>query len=465
MPTTTVELTGEEARLLKSLDRVIAKERELGQSAAEAGDKSTRGGEISRKAWEYANKTQESTTAGLGRMVAQLGLVAAAAGAAKKAIGEMHRANEESAQKQRASEMGMTQLAQLSGGSKQKMLRLTDAARQLYAGGGAGSLNEAAGMIFQLESAGMFEQRDLFGSLYGVVGSPGTMAKAANTLMTSMGKGETGGVRGILSKAMAASAFNPQAADQLLEAAAGAGVSARKLGISDEEVLAATALLAQSTGSAQEGGTQLNSLLTAMLKKGGYEGLGLSGALGKLGGKGMSDKALIKYLGRKEAASAFGVLGAQGEQFQNILGSVREAEGSDLIGRIIETAQTTDPEIMAARSARMSEAQKELARAKRGVQKNQADALYQQMLREREESGGSALGTAFFEASASSRRWLFGDDSFMNAYGTEGEKRRYRMGDAEVRRNARLADEANVQAPPGIKVTVQHEEDPSAGME
>lgn len=461
MPNVTVNLSGDEARLLASLDRVVQKERQLATAAGDTGKKSREANEVSARTMQRVNEHQERTISQFGRMAAGLGAVATAAGIARQAIEMMNKANDEAASKQRGAEKGLSSLAQLSGGSPRRLRELTGAARSIYAGGGAANMDEAARLVFSLESAGMLKERALFGSLYGIVDSPATMARSAATLQSAMGAGETGGARAILSKAMAASKYSPASAEALLEAASTGGGYMRSLGGSDEELLSANAIMATATGSAGEGGTTVASLLAALTKKGGYQGMSLRGMIEKIQSKGMSDKALVKYFGRKEAFRAYDVLSRNLPQLEEISGAQREAQQSDLIGSIIESARL-DPTLAAAREQRVGAAQLELARGRRGIERNRSEAVIDKVLSEHEAAGGSQFGGALKEWNMRSQRWLFGDDQTVFTYGNETERKQY-IGAGNA--SAQNALDAKVNKPAGIKIDVQFERDPRAGTE
>jgi hypothetical protein len=108
-----------------------------------------------------------------------------------------------------------------------------------------------------LESAGAGQYQELFTQLRaaGIVEQPDIMARAAKTTITAMGEAETGTFRDLVSKAFGASKFSPALAEQLLEAASKSSVSAKGIGLSDEEILAATAVVSSAKGRAETGGT------------------------------------------------------------------------------------------------------------------------------------------------------------------------------------------------------------------
>jgi len=188
-------------------------------------------------------------------------------GGVTTALSDMAAKREEMAQKQREASMGLGSLAQLAK-TPEDLAALKRTAKDFFAGGGAATLDEAARTLFAVKSAGQEDQLDLIRRLRRsrLVETPDVMARAATTLMTSMGREETGDLRAIVSKAFGASEYSPATAESLLEAASRAGTGGKSVGLSDEEILAATAITATATGTAELGGTQVAALVKALEK-------------------------------------------------------------------------------------------------------------------------------------------------------------------------------------------------------
>lgn len=425
----TVTLTGDEARLVRSLQKVIDKEREVARKALEAGKASEQG---QRRAQRSLNKTNREldrakqkgdkafgsgAVGQLGKFAGALGGVSSAAGLLLKVFDEINASREKFAQSARDSELGMRSLAQLAGGDAAKLRALSGQARELYGQGGARSQNEAAGVVFQLESAGINtgENRKTFGDLFGVIDDPVTFARSARTLQAAMGSQETGNIRGILSKAFAASGKSPAQAPALLEGAARGGAFARQLGISDEDLLAATAVTATTSGSAELGGTQAAALLkqlgrakdpglrAALRDVGGRSGLG--GILSLLEDRGLTsqDGFTEQFGNRAEAFVALQSLRENRGLFESARDDQYSAERSDLVGRIIGSADA-DPSVRIARQRRIAEARAELAGESVGARRNLADTSYAR-LRAQFLAEGTAVGE-FKAGVAGVSRWL-----------------------------------------------------------
>jgi hypothetical protein len=252
------------------LEKGKLNQEQYGRAVEQAKNKMEEEGQAVEKAKHaHAAAFGEAAISEVKSFASSLGLVVGAAELAKMAIEKMAEARREAAEEAKQAEMSTGSLAQLTN-DPEEYKGLVEAAKKMYAGGGASSLEEANRTIFALKSAGMMGDVDLFTSLKGsgLVSELPTMAKSVRTLQASMGAEETGTTRQLLGKAFAAGEYAPSYAQEMLPAAAKAGIGARKAGIHDEEVLAAVALMAESSGSADLGGTRVAALMKALGKIG-----------------------------------------------------------------------------------------------------------------------------------------------------------------------------------------------------
>jgi len=289
MANVTVHLTGDEARLLRSLDKVIAKERKLATSAKNTGRATRR---EQRKTIDSIRKSEkarekafgEKAKQQLGAFAAKLAGIAAAGALVVKAFRDIDQAREQSAQKARMAVDPMSRLAQLAKDPAQ-LKRLTRTARDIFAMGGAETRGEAAALTFELASADALQQWQFFAQLKGVA-DPTAMVRSAAVLRKAMGPRETGGLRGLVSKGIAAAKpATGVGAEDVLQAAALSGGLARKIGISDEELLGMVSVVAETTGSGERAGILVNRILNTFLKKGVKRGPGgIGGMIGQIRG-------------------------------------------------------------------------------------------------------------------------------------------------------------------------------------
>ncbi len=323
-------------------------------------------------------------------MAQSLGMAVGAVSLLKKGFDEVAEAKNRAAQAARESEVGMATLAQLTNDPKQYAKYVQKAKAIAGRGGAVNEDSEAARLVFLLASMGSFQDADFFASLRasGIVEKPDVIAGAADTLLKAMGKKETGTLRQIVSKGFAASEFTKAKVPELLAASARAGLSGSIIGLSDEEVLAATAIISGPTGDAEAAGTRMGGLASALAKIGaGGIGEGEGGLVDphqsmklrkrireRTGGKdlqlkgkslieqvrsiealGLDPAEIITLLGNKRALEGFVALKLNQEEYGRALKRVSEGNFADLATTRAELPKGI-PSVNAARLARTEEA-------------------------------------------------------------------------------------------------------------
>lgn len=272
----------------------------------------------------------------------------------------------ELAQLNRQSEFQVGSLAQISMDSSGQFSQQifqdnVQRAKNLFASGGAESMGQAAETIFRLSSAGISPDQDaMFGQLMGVGLDPSMLASAAAAQRESLGAAETGNAREILSKLIAAGSIAPGTPDVLAKATARSAGSASLLGMSDEELNAITAIAARAQGNTAEGGTQVKALLSAMIRQGGFEGMGIEQSLGRIQSMGMSNQQLQQYLGSTEALAGYSALIQSRGDIGMLVNRQHEAVRTDAIGQLLNLPQS-DTTVGLSRQARTLENQDVLA--------------------------------------------------------------------------------------------------------
>jgi len=453
-----VQFSGDAQKVLREQQKVIDKQRQLISEFNKGSAETARSSDRAARSLRDAGKSRDEAfgSRGMGQLssfAARIGIIATAASGLKKILAEVNKAREEAGARGLASESGLSSLAQLAGGNKARLQQLIGAARKTYAEGGASSLDAAAKQVFALESAGALGGRQFFSRLYGIVEDPAAMARAAATMRKSVGAKETGGFSQIVSKAFAASKYSPASAEALLTAASRGGQGIRAIGGSDEELLAATAIMATARGSAEEGGTTVAALLKQLQKKGGFEGLGLKGSLEKLKAKGLSGRKLLKFLGgRQEASIAADVLMRSIPQLDEITGAQAVAEHTNLAGRIISSREAI-PEIEVARAARAARARREIGETRKGALRNVSEATFEKARAYDEAEYGEFIA-GLSDVVRRSDRYLFGDEGAMSSWGTKGERQKF----FEVKRQVSGNYDVKVEVTP-------KRSDPNAGGE
>lgn len=266
-----------------------------------------RAGQTGRSAFGEIAGQVRSTILGLAGVQQALGAIVAGF---REVRAEQERA-QQAALSSRAGVGELSQLAATTANPQATFAGLVSEARAARASGAADSQQEAANLLFGLVSAGLNKpDRDFAFKLrrQGTLQNIGGAATAFSALTSAVGAGEVGSFEDFISKSLRASSIAPALANQIPQAATRAGGSAQALGISDEFLLAATAVLGRTTGTAEQGGTQLAAFLKQVEKAGPK----LAGASGKSGVE------LVEFIaGLSEADQGFGgVLGDRAEAVQ-----------------------------------------------------------------------------------------------------------------------------------------------------
>lgn len=371
--------------------------------------------------------------------ITRLGALVSVAASVKKSFDYLATsfaaANEEidrMAAKQRESFGGLGELSQLAE-TPEQLQSLISEAKKTFAEGGAPTLGAAGELQFALESAGLGRYRAGVSQLQatGVVRDAKSMVDAAAALESALGRAETGEFTDIVSKAFGASKGAPARAEQILQAAALSGASAAALGMSDEELLAAVATVAKTTGSADTAGTQLQSLLKQIEKTGIGEGFLQGGkslreqvqAIKSLESSGTELRDIIGD--RMEAITGYRLLASGMDRFDANLREITDAERTDAFGRKVTLARTATPELAAEQLRRRTSARAELSAEQSATMRTVADALVEDLVADLRERGRGEFkiqeARKIFnrQRGRTSYSWLFGndDETFIRRFG------------------------------------------------
>lgn len=322
-------------------------------------------------------------------------------------------------------------LAQLSELSPADRDRLVGEAKKTYAEGGSKTLTEAVEMQKVLESGGLGVWRpDLSRMQASGLADARVMAEGAIKLQAALGSAETGDFRQIVSKAFGGAKLGLGEPHQLLAAAAGAGQQAKRVGITDEELIAAVSSASAVVGP-EEARTQINALLK------GIEVEGFGGGFLKPG------KSLQQYVdqlrtleaggsdiremlgGRQEGIAAYGLLSSQegktamAANLANIVQSDRE----DWFGARVALAENI-PENKAAILKRSRKNREVLSAQQVATTEMVADSLESDLVADLRNRGRGEfkvqMARTMFDAQRGRQFWggtLGGsDETFINRY-------------------------------------------------
>lgn len=173
--------------------------------------------------------------------------------------------------------------------------------------GGAGKNRPlAAQSVFEMQSAGLVGDMDTFlqvgrSGLVAAESMPAVIG-AIKSLQVAFGSQEAGKSKAILSKALAAGAVAKGSMQDVVTATSSAGADAASLGLSDEETMAAIAVLSVPLGSVDVGGRHAAALFRE-LKKGGFKG-NLSQALDMMQTRMAGGETVMQILGSENAEAS-----------------------------------------------------------------------------------------------------------------------------------------------------------------
>ncbi len=359
-----VEMTGDELKLMETLRKVAAQMKAVGEEGGKAGQSSV-------AAFRNVQKSQEGCLASLASMAGGYVSVGAAIAFVTKAFTEANAAQERFAAKGRENAQALKGLATLAPGDVGAFQQALSGTRGLMATGNFASMADAAGLYAAAAKGGFAGDLGLLGRLQGIVPDAAALGTAATAFQRATGAG--GGMGPIVSGGLAAGRFAPGASTaDLLAAAAHAGASARGLGASPDEILAAVTSYGRTAGAGEAGGG-IRLLAAAFRKRGGYEGLGLAGSVRKLAGEGLDEAALAQELPRG-AYDAFIALRGQLPEMASIQAAITAGRGGDLAGRMAGVPGL-EPEIAAAESLGRAGAGAGAAGRLVGVRRNTRQAI------------------------------------------------------------------------------------------
>jgi hypothetical protein len=300
MGTVTITLTGDDARAIAAMQRVLAKQEEMGRKALEAGQKSAQGSKEAEKGLQDAGKAAEESfgSAALGKL-AGYGVGLAGIGIAVKlvteSLNEMQAAAQAAGQRAQQELPGLVQLQMRAKGNAGEVKRLEAIADAISLRSGM-SREKALELTAALPEAALQDT----GLVAAVPGYTDIAAPWESARALQMGLGPAAGsVQEILSQGLAMG--EPEGAPGRLAAAAKSAAYAKRLGINKEDLLAAVSVASEALGGPEAAGAGLEGLLKYIARRPGMEGKGLSSNLLAMQaelaqGKKQTDEEVVKLL-------------------------------------------------------------------------------------------------------------------------------------------------------------------------
>ena len=258
-------------------------------------DTHARSVEIAAQKYEAATKAGADWDAVLSKLVGYGSGFLSVAGTINVVTRAMQQAREEAEKAAETLKGGFAtrgELAQIVEGRTQDEMRadlasLRAEAARFRTQGGMPTESLANEVVFALRSTGFMPDADLFRQVgrTGLVSAEKVpqLINSLDSLRDAMGGKEVGSIEQMLNKALIAGSVSQTDIQKNLSAAAMAGSGAAALGISDEETLAAIAVLTDPLGSAEQAATRMRSLFKSLEKAGikGPLGTSLDSLVGK----------------------------------------------------------------------------------------------------------------------------------------------------------------------------------------
>lgn len=378
---------------------------EVRQSAAETD-------RLKREAVETAQRS--------GSLFGEMSMGVAAAWAAVGAtvinvLNQVRQASEEAGQALKSAAPSRGTLAQLALDDPEKYKELTAQAESLRARGVVRSLEEANQFVFAMQSAGAGDEIETFARAkrVGLMQDPSSMIASAAGIRESFGQAG-GSFQDLINRSLVASASSPAKAEELLRGAGKAGVAARQQGITVDELLAATSIMATAKGSADEGGSRLNALLMALAvtepkldargrvaKDSPIQQTLRGRSLADIGSdeaiRAMSPVQLQKLLGSREAVEGLGIVIEQVSKLKELTPRVAQGVQENKLERGIAIVEG-DRRAMAGVNLQAQQGAQEVERLNRGQASLEVDAMLIQAQRQVEQAPQASLLRRLFNA-------------------------------------------------------------------
>lgn len=381
-------------RASKEVDRAMA---ESSRNAAQGFDTATKAGDRFKSSIVSISPAFQAAMAGV------IGTLSAVVAAMQQANAEA----DQIAENLKGGADGVAGLGAVSASPADFAVN-TEQAKALHGEHGIGKdLGEAATFLAEVKAADAEEYANLLADLqaHGVVKSGPEAAQAGRRLQQALGTEETGTLPDLIGKALVVRSESGGAtADELLTGAARAGTGARQLGLSDEQLLAATAVTSKYAGGASEGSAQLKALLSSLeqhpdLWEGDFKGTVTE--LNKLG------PDMAHELGSPEAESAAIALGeAMGNGAFDTLTRRIEAEQGTAISQSIRVAQSS-PIVRETLDAQKAQAQANLSAEREAMVSLGWQKHFDELRTTVNESDSNSVSKALQRASLTSIETLF----------------------------------------------------------
>lgn len=351
MSNVTINLTGDEARLLRALDKVIEKEKQVRDGFKETATQTKGDGDA------FLSGTVQNYITGLAT-------VGGAIEGIKLAWRQMREEQEIAARSIEGGESGLRRLAQLAE-TPQDLAHLKAEAEKTSRETGM-SLDRAQALQFAIESQQLGGERGLFSQVSQFAGAE-PLSTGVGKMIAGFGAGEVGGARAAINKLLVAAKTSDVDVESFAPTAAIFAGTAGAIGASDEEALAALSVLSPVFKSSETAGERIRALASFIQRK-GFGGKGFKSGMEAIGAdiSEMTDVERGKYFGSQEVQQGYTAYAANAGRIDDLAGLLDFegglGPGDDAVARRLAVVGS-DPGLSALRDREAALRQKELGLA------------------------------------------------------------------------------------------------------
>lgn len=356
MATLNVEMTGDEAKLFRSLQKIVGQQNKMKKGFEDVEKSGKKAGDATEKSFG------QKAIKGLADFAAGLNIIKSGHDKILSVMKEIRAESEKAGKGLLEARETRAQLIQVAGGNQQEFQRLVAISNQLRTTQGLTAV-QANRLTFQAKSAGLEQDVQFFGRLGEIGFEPTAGIEAVQKLQAAFGVGGATGAgtsQQIINKLLEAAAQSPVGAAEIARAASTASAAFANIGGSDEGLLALGAVFSETFKSPEAANQRIKSLATQLFKKSDQidfqgteplKGLDLISNLSELGKQGrLTDEGgnvvdVKKFLGEANALEAVKAFETQKKEIQGIRERLLEADrlqGGGILSRSLEIA-ASDP--------------------------------------------------------------------------------------------------------------------------
>ena len=329
-----VEMSSDEAKLYRGMQRIIDQQKKLDQGNKKVKQSAKDTGKESEKTFGPAGAGHlKSYLAGIVSITAGLGMFIGK-------IKEAQQLADQAAMKQRTKVQAMGHLAQLTTvgaplqQQQKEMAQMKADVDRIFAESAGATWAEAEELYFTVKSGQQLAHLDTIVKMKSkqLLDEPLAVAKATGQMVKQFGVEETGGFEAMVSKAIGASSMGVTQVPELMQMTAKQAAFAQALGISDEEALAA--VTTASVGVGEEAGTVIGNLMKQIKKEGVRKGMLPEG---------LSLMGYVEEIQRleKEGTDIYEILGARAQAHIG-LAQLTKPSDKEYYNKVLETLKLAE---------------------------------------------------------------------------------------------------------------------------